>query len=145
MSWGNKLLITFIVFGAGIFYLVYRSVTTNFDVVEKDYYNTELRYQQVIDGNKLANSLISSVKLEPKDGSVFLQLPEEMKNKVITGEIWFYCAYDGKNDKRFGLKVDDEGTQTFPPGTITPGNYTVKINWSNEGKDYYTEKTLTVR
>ena len=145
MNWGNKLLLTFIVFGAGMFYLVYRSVSTNYELVEKDYYKSELRYQQVIDGNKLANTLVSSVKLEQKDQSVLLQLPEEMKNKVITGEIWFYCAYDGKKDKKFNLTVNDEGAQVFEPGIITPGNYTVKINWSNDGKDYYTEKTLTVR
>lgn len=144
MNWGNKLLITFIVFGAGIFYLVYRSLTTNFEVVEKDYYKSELRYQQVIDGSNLANSLSSSVKLKQKDNVVFLQLPDEMKNKVVTGDILFYCAYDEKKDKKFGLKVNDEAIQTFQPGTITPGNYTVKINWINDGKNYYTEKTLTV-
>jgi hypothetical protein len=144
MNWGNKLLITFIVFGAGIFYLVYRSFTTNFEVVEKDYYKSELRYQQVIDGSNRANALSSAVKLEQKDNLVYLQLPDEMKNKVVTGDVLFYCAYDGKKDKSFSLEVNDEATQTFKPGTITPGTYTVKIKWSNDGKDYYAEKTLTV-
>lgn len=144
MNWGNKLLLTFIVFGTGMCYLVYRSVSTNYELVEKDYYKSELRYQQVIDGSNRANALSSSVKLEQKDNIVFLQLPEEMKNKDVTGDVLFYCAYDGKKDKKFRLTVNDEGAQSFQPGIITPGNYTVKINWSNEGKDYYSEKTLTV-
>ena len=41
MSWGNKLLVAFIVFAAGMFYLVYRSVNTNYELVEKDYYKSE--------------------------------------------------------------------------------------------------------
>lgn len=99
MNWGNKLLLTFIVFGAGMTYLVYRSVSTNYELVEKDYYNQELRYQQVIDGTNLANQLSSSVKIEQTDSGISLKLPHEMKNKEISGEILFYCAYDQKKIK----------------------------------------------
>ena len=144
MNWGNKLLITFIIFGAGIFYLVYRSMTTNFELVEKDYYKSELHYQQVIDGSNRAGALHSPVKLEQKEDLILLQLPEEMKNKMVTGDILFYCAYDEKKDKKFRLLVNNDGEQVFQPGTITPGNYTVKINWSSDSDNYYTEKTLTV-
>lgn len=144
MNWGNKLLITFIIFGAGIFYLVYRSMHTNFELVEKDYYKSELNYQQVIDGSNRANALLTPLILEQKEKYILLQLPAEMKNKETTGEIFFYCAYDEKKDKKFILNPDDEGAQVFQPGIITPGNYTVKINWSNEGKNYYTEKKLTI-
>ena len=67
-----------------------------------------------------------------------------MKNKEVTGDVLFYCAYDEKKDKKFPLKVYHDGAQVFQPGTITPGNYTVKINWRSDSKDYYTEKTLTI-
>ena len=144
MNWGNRLLITFIIFGAGILYLVYRSMNTNFELVEKDYYKSELHYQQVIDGSNRADALHSSVKLEQRENYILLQLPEEMKNKEITGDVLFYCSYDEKKDKKFILKVDNEGTQVFQKGAITPGNYTVKINWSIDSNNYYTEKTLTV-
>ena len=143
MNWGNKLLITFIIFGAGIFYLVYRSMTTNFELVEKDYYKNELHYQQVIDGSNRAGAL-HSVKLEQKEDLILLQLPEEMKNKMVTGDVLFYCAYDEKKDKKFRLQVNNDGEQFFQPGSIDPGNYTVKINWSSDSDNYYTEKTLTV-
>lgn len=144
MNWGNRLLITFIVFGIGIFYLVYRSVNTNFELVEKDYYKKELAYQQVIDGSHRADSLQSPVQFRQFEKNIFLQLPDEMKNKNVTGEILFYCAYDETKDKKFRLEVNEEGTMIFKPGHIVPGNYTVKINWNYDGKDYYTEKKLTV-
>jgi len=144
MNWGNKLLIAFIIFGTGIFYLVYRSMTTNFELVEKDYYKSELQYQKVIDGANRANALLSPVTLGQKEDQILLQLPEEMKNNDVSGDILFYCAYDEKKDKKFRLEVNNNGTQFFQPGIIAPGNYTVKINWNHGGKDYYTEKTLTV-
>ena len=103
MNWGNRLLITFIIFGAGISYLVYRSMHTNFELVEKDYYKSELHYQDVIDGANRANALQSAVILKQDNNAILLQLPEEMENKKVTGDILFYCAYDEKKDKTFKI------------------------------------------
>lgn len=144
MNWGNKLLFTFIVFAAGMFYLVYRSMHTTYELVEKDYYKTELRYQQVIDGTNHANELSTAVTLDQKSGMINLVLPAEMKNKNISGNIWFYCAYDEKRDKKYKLQLNADAMQSFEPAAIMPGNYTVKITWNNEDKTYFAEKKLTV-
>lgn len=144
MNWGNKLLLAFIVFGTGMFYLVYRSVSTQYELVEKDYYNQELRYQQVIEGTNRVNQLGSPVKIAQTNTGITLELPLEMRNKKIAGNILFYCAYDQKKDKKFVLQPDPDGVQVFEPTAVSPGNYTVKINWSNEGKKYFSEKSLTV-
>ena len=144
MNWGNRLLIVFIVFGAGIFYLVYRSMNTDFELVEKDYYKTELRYQDVIDGSNRANALSSAAALEQTKNGLVLQLPEEMKDQVVSGDILFYCAYNSKLDKKFLLNINTGGSQLFEKGRITPGDYTVKINWNANGKNYYTEKPITI-
>ncbi len=144
MNWGNKLLVTFIVFGTGMGVLVYKSMNTTYELVEKDYYKKELRYQEVIDGSNRANALSASASLKQTDSGIVLQFPEEMKNQQVTGSVLFYCAYNQKQDKNFELKVNQDGSQVFNNTQITPGNYTVKIGWSSNGKDYYTEKTLTV-
>ncbi len=144
MNWGNRLLITFIVFGAGISYLVYRSMHVNFELVEKDYYKSELRYQDVIDGSNRANALSSAVKLEQTEGGVLLQMPGEMKNDVVSGTILFYCAYDGNKDRKFTLRTNSEGLQLIEKGQIKPGNYIAKIAWGASDKNYYSEKVITI-
>ena len=144
MNWGNKLLVTFIVFGAGITYLVYRAVNTNYELVEKDYYKNELSYQQRIDGTNRVNALTSPVKLQQTENGILLQLPEEMKNKNISGRVWFYCAYDESKDQQFELMLSEDGTQLFNNGSLLSGSYTAKISWSLDGKEYYSENSLTV-
>lgn len=144
MNWGNKLLVTFIVFGTGMSYLVYRSMNTKFELVEKDYYKTELKYQEVIDGTKRVNALATPVSIEQKNKMLLLQLPDEMKNKNITGDILFYCDYNEKKDRKFMLQTNKDGQQYFSAGSVTPGSYTVKISWMNDGKNYYSEKALTI-
>lgn len=144
MNWGNKLLLTFIVFAAGMGYLVYRSLHVNFELVEKDYYKSELLYQDVIDGTNRVNKL-GAVNLDQNDKGILLQLPVEMKNQLISGDIWFYCAYDEKKDKRFPLQLTPAATQQFDTPAIMPGRYSVKISWTSDGNKYFSEKKLLVK
>ncbi len=145
MNWGNKLLITFILFGTGMTFLVVRSLRTQYELVEKDYYKQELRYQDVIDGSRSANALLSPVKLEQTPEGIILEMPDEMKNKTVTGNIWFYCAYDADRDRKFSLQSAAGGMQVIPQQSVAPGDYTVKLGWSESGKKYYTEKKITIR
>jgi hypothetical protein len=94
MSWGNKLLVAFLVFGAMIGYLVFRAVNTNFEMVEKDYYKKELRYQTVIDGNNLANTLASPIQIAETTDEIIVQIPGDIDSNRISGNIILYCAYD---------------------------------------------------
>ncbi len=144
MNWGNRLLLVFIVFGLGMGYLVYRSMNTNYELVESDYYKQELRYQNVINEHNQANALSAPVSIVQKEGAVVLQFPEEVKSQDLTGEVYFYCAYDSKKDKRLALKPDSMGQQSIAAGEVLPGTYTVKIKWKNGDKSYYSEKTVAV-
>ena len=144
MNWGNKLLITFTVFGTMISYLVYRAVTTNFELVDKEYYKNELRYQQVIDASNRTATLSSAVILNQTEQGIFLEFPAEMKNKTVKGELFFYCAYDSRKDRKLVINTGAEAIQVFDKSSIEPGKYTVKITWTVEDINYYSEKTMTI-
>lgn len=145
MNWGNKLLIAFLVFIAGISYLVYRTTQTNFDLVENDYYKQELVYQQKIDQLQQAKDLHQPVSIAQTPEGITLQLPEEMKNKSITGDVWFYCAYDKTRDRKYILQTDSTMKQVFETGSVLPGTYTLKLHWDDGEKKYYTENYLKVK
>src|SRR3982750_1909182 len=143
MNWGYKLMFVFIAFAAMMSYLAYRAFKTEFELVDKDYYKNELRYQQVIDGTNRANSLSTQAVIKQEGREIVLQMPDEMKNKNLSGSIFFYCASDSKKDRRVSLALNNEGKQSFS-GLLTPGCYTVKIDWKNEGRNYYAEKHLAI-
>ncbi len=145
MNWGNKLLFTFIVFATGMGYLVYRSTHVNYELVEKDYYKTELQYQEVIDATKRVNQFTTAVQLAQTPEGIMLQLPTELNNHVINGEIWFYCSYDETKDKKITLAVNSDGKQLFSSSILPTGNYITKISFSSNGKKYFSEKSLTIR
>lgn len=142
MSWGNKLLLAFVVFCSMIFYMVYRSFKTDFDLVENDYYKNELRYQQVIDNTTRANALSSPVSVTENNNKITVQFPAEMKNKTVSGKMWFYCATDAKKDRTIEVNPDSTGLQIIDGNTLAKTNYQVKINWSAGNQNYYSEQLL---
>lgn len=135
MSWGNKLVIVFVAFAAMMGTLVYRSVTTKFDLVSKSYYEDELRYQEKIDG--AANAVAAGNIVVTQDASnINLQLPASLQNKQAEGEAWFYCKTNAAHDKKILFKTGN-GTYSFSRSTFVKQNYELKLQLIVEGKKYY--------
>ena len=145
MSWGNKLLIAFICFVSMIAFMVYNCFKTPVNLVSKEYYKDELAYQQVIDGKNRLLTLGSDVKLQQQEGVIMVQLPDEMKQKVVSGNVWFYCASAANQDLRFTLQPDGNGRQFINRDSLMPGNYQVKVNWKDGADNYYSEQLFSIK
>jgi len=139
MNWGYKLLCAFIVFIGGMGYMVYRSMSTEFQLVEKEYYKKELSYQGVIDAKRKASELSAPVQVTSLNAEVTIQMPTEMAGQSVSGSAWFYCANDVSKDRHFDLSVDDNGRQVFAAGQLRPGKYLAKLEWTAANQSYYAE------
>lgn len=144
MNWGHKLTIVIVVFICLMGFMVYQAMQTDFQLVEKGYYKSELKYQQVIDGNNRVNALSGKVRIVKSGNRVIVQLPEEMKNSNVQGTLWFYCAYDERMDRRFELRPDKDAIQELDAALFTAGNYTVKMEWISNNEHYYSEEKLSM-
>jgi FixH len=145
LNWGHKITIVLIAFGLLMTTLVYKSIKTDFQLVSKDYYKDELQYQQVIDGSNNANALTTSLTLLQTENGIKLQFPQEMKGKLLEGEIWFYCSYNDRNDVRLKIDANNEAIQTINRNRIAAATYSVKTNWKANGIAYYNEQSFTVK
>jgi len=144
-NWGHKLIMVFLVFGVMMGFMVYRSMKTKFDLVSTEYYKDELSYQKIIDGSNEANLLKTKVSVVQEGASIAIRLPDEMKNEIVKGESWFYCATDAKKDRKIELQLNKEAEQVINKNLFTPGNYIVKLNWTSAGRQYYAEQNLIIQ
>lgn len=145
MNWGNKLLLVFVGFGSLMSFMVYRCMQSPVNLVAKEYYRDELAYQQVIDGKALAQQLSSDVQVQQSTDSIRIQLPAEMKDRAIKGQVLFYCAADSRKDRHFDLQPDDAALQRLPNKLVLPGQYLVKVDWLVGDARYYSETPFTVQ
>lgn len=144
MNWGNKLIIVFILFAGIIGTMVYKAINTRVELVSKDYYKDELRYQDRIDGRNNAEQ-IGKVAVTQNAESVEIALPAEMKGLPVSGEVWFYCQTDDSKDHRIPLQVDESGRQLILKKELAKGSYELKLNWEASSKPYYTEQKLIIQ
>jgi hypothetical protein len=145
MTWGNKLLIVFIAFAGLMGTLVYKCMNQNFELVTKDYYNDELRYQDKIDGMNNANRLSDVAVSQSTTGDVQIVLPKELNGLATTGSVWFYCPTSSINDRKLPLQVNEEGVMDVKRGLLTATNYQVKITWQVGDDKYFSEKLIAVK
>lgn len=145
INWGHKITIVLILFGVLMTTLVYKSIQTDYQLVSKDYYKDELKYQQVIDGSNNATTLSSQLKILQNEKGITISFPAEMKNKTITGEYWFYCSYEDDNDRRLEINTGADAMQLIPVEQLAAATYTVKTSWKANGITYYNEQLFTVK
>lgn len=141
ISWGHKIAFVYITFTIGIGFLVWKASSQKFDLVTKDYYEQELRYQQVIDQAKNANSLSAPVKVSIRDGAVTVNFPDEMKAKKKLIDFYLYCPSDARKDFRKKIEAVDIAVTTQFPNGLT-GYYELKLSWEAEGIKYYHEEKI---
>ena len=141
VSWGYKIMFVYIAFVAGIGFLAFKANNEKFDLVTKDYYDQELKYQQVIDQAANSSKLSAPVTIRTKEGELRISFPEEMKNKKKLIDFYLYYAADAKKDFRRSFELNEnELAQALPVGM--KGMYELKLSWEAEGVKYYFEKRL---
>lgn len=142
MSWGNRLLIVFIAFAGMIFYLVYRCINTQVDLVTPKYYEEELKYEDHIDAvNNTAK--IGDVNVQQNVSDVTVTLPKEMQGLKVTGEAWFYNKTNANNDKHVTFETNNCVT-AFEKDKLPKGNFLLKLSWKTGSENYYIEKSITL-
>lgn len=136
LNWGNGIIAVYTFFVIGIGYLVYRSTQTEFDLVEDDYYQKELEYQQDIDEYNRAIKQGLVVEIEKTETAVVASL-NGFQGEISDGEVWFYSPISKSNDKKFKLNSTSGNQWVFSKSDFNSGKYEVKIRWKDaEGIGY---------
>lgn len=144
MNWGYKLLVGFLAFVFLMSFLVYKSLNTKYELVSKDYYKDEIRYQEKIDGRTNA-AKISDISITQNDSTLIVNMPQELKGKSLTGELWFYCATNELYDRRIPLKLNENHQHIIQNKELVKTKYLLKFTWQEGTTHYYVEKELTVK
>lgn len=144
VNWGARIAILYMGFVALIVTLVYRSMHEDFDLVTKDYYGEEIRYQEVIDAGKNQATLSAPVHFAQNGKEVTLSFPQEFKGKEMKGTAQFYSAVNAQWDETFELNIHDAEV-AVSVADMQPATYTVKLKWEDNNTFYYQETTLKLQ
>lgn len=145
MNWGNRVIIILVVFVTGIISMVYISMRQTNEVMDANYYEREMKYQQVIDGKKNLLSLNDSVSIKNDGAVIKIAFPPSTVDKLDSGTIQFMKLSDAKDDKFIPMSGSKTELYQIPLSYIARGFYKVRVEWSNEGKPYYHEQNFNIQ
>jgi hypothetical protein len=122
-------------------FLVYKSSQQKYELVQKDYYADELKYQQVINASQKAKELGGELKTIRQGGYLLVVLPNGFANKHVKGNAHLYYAADEKKDISKSFQTQN-GEFNMELLTIMSGDYTLKLNVEMNGEQYYYEQKI---
>ncbi|NTS41678.1 FixH family protein [Flavisolibacter sp. BT320] len=141
ISWGYKIFIGYSLFVIGMLFLVFKASNQSYDLVTENYYEAELKYQDVIDQKDRVANLSSPPKIQHTVNSVSVQLPGEFNGKAVQGDVYLYRPSDAAKDIRQDFSTTD-GFYKLQLEKELSGMYQVKLSWQTGGKTFYHESTI---
>lgn len=141
-NWGTGIfLVITLIFGGVIAFFIYSS-TLDINLVEKNYYEKELVYEQRMAKTRNADNLPEKIAIESLADRLVLHFPDTVRNSGLTGSVLFYRPSDESKDFSLPIALDDSLCMVIEKARLIPGKYLVKIEWKMFGASYYQEETL---
>lgn len=143
MNFGVKITILYLSFVALILTLVFLSYGQKVELVSKDYYAQELKYQDKIDAIHNTNALSSSIDHKIDASTILLSINPELNKAGLSGSINFFRPSDSSKDVKIKMNfVNDQ--QVISKSTLEHGTYKMQLSWTSNGKNYYKEEVIYI-
>jgi nitrogen fixation protein FixH len=141
LNWGHSIFFIYSAFVVAILFMVYQSTQQTYDLVEKDYYAAELKYQDVIDASARAKALGGDFIVKYESDSIKLILPSPFKGVNVVGKVQLYFAADKQQDKTYEFETLN-AYAVFKTEKQNKGLYTIKLDIVKSGVAYYYEQKI---
>jgi len=141
-NWGTGIFIVIVLIFSGVIAFFIYSSNLDINLVESNYYEKELVYEQRISKMRNANSLDEKIRIEHAAEQIVFHYPDTVKISGIEGQIWFYRPSDETRDFTVPISVNDSLMQFVSKEYLIPGKYIIKIEWEMNGVPYYQEEIL---
>lgn len=143
-NWGTGIVLALLVMVAGMSFLVSIAVRQDFDLVDKDYYQKSITYQQHIE--KVGNTANLDVKIifGLSADTLKLTFPKISDYQNVTGKIHFYSPVEARRDYSLEVKTDTAFLQIVDLKNLEKGRYQVKIDWTANEVSYYQEEEIVI-
>jgi len=131
--WGIGLFALYGVFVLFMLSLVMYVSLQDIQVVEEDYYQKDLAYQEQIDRMNRTDKLEKKLTIDfsPENGNIQVNFPVEI-NKDISGVIEFFRPSNSRLDFEIAIEADSLGIQEIELEPMARGYWKMKMSWKKK-------------
>lgn len=144
MNWGKAVVLVLALFMAFIIYMVVQMFGANVDLVEEDYYQQEVNYEQRRTALKNSLEFKEYVEIQINKDALKVVFPEELDMSKAEGIMHLYNVQAASKDVKLPITSKYGNEQPFMIDENMHGAHIVKILFNLDSKDYYFEKRITL-
>jgi hypothetical protein len=117
------------------------------DLITANYYEDGINFQGQVERVNRTQHLAgkTTVAYDDTRKCITIALPPEQIHHAITGSIQLYRPAATGLDREIKLEVDSAGTQHLDAATLLPGLWKVRISWTVENQEYFTDRKILVQ
>jgi len=144
-NWGTGLtifIVLFLVVTIGQVLLIHFVV--DYDLVEEEYYEAEIKYQEQINKIKRTKALPEQLHIKLIDKIIEFEFPSLFTAESITGTVTYYKPSDDLLDKKQKIELNEENKMYMDTNELSTGFWKVKVDWTVNNISYYNEKAMMV-
>ncbi|KQT24686.1 nitrogen fixation protein FixH [Chryseobacterium sp. Leaf405] len=137
-TWGHGVviaLLSFIIFILSMLFL-FPNGQKNSEMVTDNYYEEELKYQDVIDAKKRGDQLEEKPVYSQNQAGIKVTFPKGYDNKNTVAKFVLNRTDDQNLDIKKSVQLDANQSFTIPAGVLKMGNYTLRLSWTKDKTDY---------
>lgn len=142
--WPYAIFAVFGCFAAGMTTMVVVACRSNSELVSRDYYEQELRFQGRLDSLDRTKPFHATAKYDSDAKRIVIALPAEHAGKNLDGQIQLYRPSAEGLDQTFKLAPDAAGLQTLDAASLQAGLWKIRVAWKFDGQDFFLEQKIVI-
>ncbi len=144
-NWGTGLaivIVLFLVISIGRVVLIH--ILVDYDLVEEEYYDAEIKYQEQINRIKRTEALPEQLQINLTGNTIEFKFPSLFNPELVNGNILFYKPSDDLLDKKLEIKLNEENKTYVDTKELSTGLWKIKVEWAVNDVTYYNEESMMV-
>ena len=142
LNWGHKLVFFMVLFMLFIVYMIYRISVQQVDLVDTNYYERGVKYQDELNKFTEAQVVKPHVNFDGTAGVIRLKI-EGSQN--ISGTLLIYRPSDEKMDFTIPFETDTTQSYTYSTASLQKGLWKATFEWTLDGKLMAAEREFTIK
>jgi nitrogen fixation protein FixH len=136
--WPYAIALFFAIFISAMTIWIVFAVQNDHQLVRKDYYEQELKFQNELDSFERAAGANIQISYAQDTRILTFTLPQE-----ATGTIYFYRPSNVRSDRQMPLALRN-GVQTVDVKAFDPGLWQVRLHWSANGAEFRHDRRIVL-
>lgn len=141
-NFGTGLFIGAALFMTFVVVLVIKITQTDVPLVEENYYEKGVKYQQTIDNRAAANELINIQAIKGSNQSTIVAINKNTINDTLWAKALFYRPSDPTMDFSIDVMLIDTLVYPINADKLGKGKWTIKLSWQQNNQQFNKEQDV---